>query len=44
MLTATEITLNLCIWGLLGVGLFFGLRAALRRRRQARRATDQSRP
>lgn len=44
MLTATETILNLYIWALLGVGLFFGLRAALRRRRHRRRAGKKSHP
>lgn len=41
MLTTTEVILNLCIWTLLGVGLFFGLRATLRRRQKRRGETTQ---
>jgi hypothetical protein len=36
MLTFTETVLNLTIWTLVGAGLFFGLRAKLRRRRAAK--------
>jgi len=43
MLTFTETVLNLTIWSLTGAGLFFGGRAAWRRR-QERRNRPSSRP
>ena len=36
MLTFTETVLNFTIWFLFGAGLFFGLRAVIRRRRERR--------
>lgn len=36
MLTFTETVLNFAIWFLFGAGLFFGLRAAVKRRRSRR--------
>jgi len=37
MLTTSEIAAIVIIWVLLAIGVFFGLRAALRRRRAKRR-------
>lgn len=36
MFTTSETILFLFVWGLTGAGLFFGIRARLRRRRQAK--------
>lgn len=37
MLTTSEVSATVIIWVLLAIGVFFGLRAALRRRRAKRR-------
>ncbi len=37
MLTFTETVLNITIWSLSGCGIFFGLRARIRRRKQPKR-------
>ena len=37
VLTFTELILNICVWVLTAAGLFFGIRAALRRRKQRKR-------
>jgi len=41
MLTSSETILNLLIWSLTGSGLFFGGRAAWRRRQRRRQQTVQ---
>jgi len=35
-MTASELIVSVTIWGLTGTGLFFGIRAALRRRKGRR--------
>jgi hypothetical protein len=42
MLTVSEIAASLAIWALTAVGVFFGLRAAWRRRKQKRADGDPS--
>jgi hypothetical protein len=41
MHSSSEIILTITIWTLTGAGLFFGTRAALRRRREKKRGKDE---